>query len=248
MRIVDARVDDGDGDGVAAARHSPGFRRVDVRVGRSPTAADRKADVVQAPETAEEGIVRRHVGADDEVRLGVAHPEVAAELRERTRGGIGPQPRERTVDLLEAALLACPDLGENLLLLGCRHAGLEADQELARFYRDVLPADFSAARRMTYAWVPALARRASVRYEARHSEIELSREQDRGSDARLARLKTRVVLQGDYEGIRQFVYELETSPEFVIIDDVAIAQAEANKPLTLTLELSTYYRLGADGT
>jgi len=123
-----------------------------------------------------------------------------------------------------------------------------ADQELARFYRDVLPADFSAARRMTYAWVPALARRASVRYEARHSEIELSREQDRGSDARLARLKTRVVLQGDYEGIRQFVYELETSPEFVIIDDVAIAQAEANKPLTLTLELSTYYRLGADGT
>ena len=56
------------------------------------------------------------------------------------------------------------------------------------------------------------------------------------------------MLQGDYEGIRRFIYALETAPEFVIIDDVSLAQAEANKPLTLTLELSTYYRLGDNGT
>ncbi len=54
-----------------------------------------------------------------------------------------------------------------------------------------------------------------------------------------------MVLQGEYENIRRFVYELETAPEFVIIDDVTLTQADAAKPLTLTLELSTYYRLGA---
>jgi len=51
------------------------------------------------------------------------------------------------------------------------------------------------------------------------------------------------VLQGDYESFRQFIYELETSPEFVIIDDVTLTQTDPNKPLTLTLDLSTYYLL-----
>jgi len=121
-----------------------------------------------------------------------------------------------------------------------------ADQELATFYDKVLPPDFAAAQRMTYAWVPAVARKANVRYEARHQEIDAQKET--GKNAYIGRLKTRVVLQCDYENFRQFVYELETSPEFVIIDDVSIAQTEANRPLSLTLELSTYYRLGANGS
>jgi hypothetical protein len=41
---------------------------------------------------------------------------------------------------------------------------------------------------------------------------------------------------------------LETTPEFIIIDDLTLSESEANKPLNLTLELSTYYRLGANGT
>lgn len=121
-----------------------------------------------------------------------------------------------------------------------------ADQELATFYKEVLPSDLSAARRLTYV-VPALAHKARVRYQAKQMEQEEVKEQP-GKEARLARLKTRVVLQGDYEAVRQFVYDLETSSEFVIIDDVSLAQADAEKPLTLTLELSTYYRLRADGT
>ena len=56
-----------------------------------------------------------------------------------------------------------------------------------------------------------------------------------------------MVLQGDYESFRQFIYELESAPEFVIIDDVTLAQNDPTKPLTLTLQLSTYYRLGANG-
>ena len=46
-----------------------------------------------------------------------------------------------------------------------------------------------------------------------------------------------MVLQGEYESLRQFIYELETAPEFVIIDDVTLAEGEAGKPLTLTLDV-----------
>ena len=119
-----------------------------------------------------------------------------------------------------------------------------ADQELATFYDRMLPGSLPAARNMTYTRVPALAQKADVRMVSRHEAPDqvLLRE------GRVGRLQTRIVLQGDYNGIRRFIYALETAPEFVIIDDVALTQAEANKPLTLTLELSTYYRLGANGT
>jgi len=54
-------------------------------------------------------------------------------------------------------------------------------------------------------------------------------------------------LKGEYQDLRQFIYELESSPEFIIIDDVTLSQPEADKPLVLSLQLSTYYRLAADG-
>lgn len=116
-----------------------------------------------------------------------------------------------------------------------------ADEELAKFYQKVVPPDLSGARSLTYARLPALARKTSVKYEERHSDVEI------GRDSRLGRLKIRMVLQGDYANIRRFIYELETAPEFVIIDGVTLAQVDASKPLTLTLDLSTYYRLGSHG-
>ena len=119
-----------------------------------------------------------------------------------------------------------------------------ADQELATFYQDVLPADLDAARRLTYAKLPALARKANVKFEERRSDFD----QQRQKNSRLGRLQTRIVLEGDYESLRQLLYELETTPEFLIVDDVALAQSETSKPLTLTLEVSTYYRVGANGT
>ena len=51
-----------------------------------------------------------------------------------------------------------------------------AEQELATFYGKVLPADLSAARRMTYAALPALARKANVKYDASRTEIEVVEE------------------------------------------------------------------------
>jgi type II secretion system (T2SS) protein M len=117
-----------------------------------------------------------------------------------------------------------------------------ADEELSTFFDQVLPADQSAARRLTFTAVPALARKRHVKYLDRKIDVELG-----GRDAQVARLKIRVDLQGDYESLRQFIFELESAPEFVIIDDVTLVQSDPDKPLTLSLELSTYYRLGPSG-
>ena len=120
-----------------------------------------------------------------------------------------------------------------------------ADQELATFYSRVIPPDLSAARRMTYATLPALARKANVRYEQRRIDVDQTRSGN--NNGRLGHLKIRMVLQGDYEAVRRFIYELETAPQFVIIDDITLSQADSTRPITLTLELSTYYRLGENG-
>ena len=90
-----------------------------------------------------------------------------------------------------------------------------------------------------------LARKANVKFEERRSDIDL--QQQRQKNTRLGRLQTRIVLEGDYESLRQLLYELETTPEFLIVDDVGVTQPEANKALTLTLDVSTYYRVGANG-
>lgn len=118
-----------------------------------------------------------------------------------------------------------------------------ADEELAAFYSKVLPADMTAARRMTYASLPALARKAGVDYEARTTDIEAV---DR--DNRLARMNIHMVLQGDYESLRQFIYALESAPEFVIIDDVTLVENESDQPLRLDVNMSTYYRLRSNGS
>lgn len=117
-----------------------------------------------------------------------------------------------------------------------------ADEELATFYDKVLPSDQSAARRLTYASLPALARKANVKFLDRRTDVEPP-----AKDTRLGLLKMRTQFQCDYESFRQFIFELESAPEFVIIDDVTISQNDLAKPLTLTLQLSTYYRLGANG-
>lgn len=117
----------------------------------------------------------------------------------------------------------------------------KADQELAIFYKKILPANLDAAQRLTYARLPALARKTNVKFENRRSGIDLQPQRN----SRLGRLQTQLVVQGDYESLRQFLYEIETTPEFIIVDDVTLGQNEANKPITLTLEVSTYYANGA---
>jgi hypothetical protein len=117
-----------------------------------------------------------------------------------------------------------------------------ADQELSTFYDKVLPADLPSARRLTYATLPLLARRSNVKFLDRRLEVEPIRK-----DSRLGLLKIDTSWQGDYGSVRRFIYELESAPAFVIIDGLTLAQLDETKPLTLSLHLSTYYRLGANG-
>jgi len=117
-----------------------------------------------------------------------------------------------------------------------------ADQELTTFFEKVLAPSLPAARDLTYATLPSLAKKSNVKLLDRRFEIEKPEK-----NARLGLLKVHTAWQCDYESFRQFIYALESAPPFVIIDDVSLAQNDPSKPLMLVIELSTYYRLGANG-
>ena len=79
---------------------------------------------------------------------------------------------------------------------------------------------------MTYTRLPALARKSEFGYQSGSSEVDPSIK-----SSRIGRLQSRMVLQGDYQSFRRFIYEVESSPEFLIIDSVTLTQSEADKPL-----------------
>lgn len=112
-----------------------------------------------------------------------------------------------------------------------------ASTELTTFYSEILPSDLAGARRLTYLRLAQLARESGLRYE-RSTREPVS---ERGST--LTRLQIEMVLSGDYDSMRNFIYQLENAPEFVVIDDVGLAEgALEGSGLQLTLKLSTYYR------
>ena len=113
----------------------------------------------------------------------------------------------------------------------------EADQELSAFYQKVLPADLTSARRLTYASLPELAKKTGIRYEARSASNE-----ETEKDTKLGHMKIKMVLQGDYRNIRQFIYELESAPNFLIIDDLTIQERSEGEAQMLTIDMSTYFR------
>ena len=117
-----------------------------------------------------------------------------------------------------------------------------ADVELRKFYGEVLPDDLAGARRITYARLAQLANDADLRYERR------SYEPDANYDGSLQKVKITMVLEGEYRNVRRFIHDLETAPEFVVIEDVALAEgADPNAPLTLTLQLATFFRSEGHG-
>jgi len=121
-----------------------------------------------------------------------------------------------------------------------RDGQAKATQDLDRFYRQVLPADVAAARRVTHLKLSQLAREHDVTFERSAAVPEQVR------DSSLERLKVSYALSGDYDDVRRFIYDIETGDDFVVIDNVMLSEGnDANAPLLLTLELSTYYRAGA---
>jgi Type II secretion system (T2SS), protein M subtype b len=114
------------------------------------------------------------------------------------------------------------------------------DAALQTFYRDVLPTSLAGARGMTYLHLAQLAERHNLKSSHRSADAEAN------PQGPLQRLRLTMALEGNYDDVRRFVYELETGSEFIVIDGVTLTQGgEAGAPLQLTLALSTYYRHGA---
>ena len=118
---------------------------------------------------------------------------------------------------------------------------VSADAELEKFYTAVLPPDQSAARRITFLKIEQLAKAAHVTLVNRQFDPK----QDR--DSSLGKLSITVALTGQYRDVRRFIYDLETAPEFLILENVALQQgADNDRGLSVNLKVATYYRAGAD--
>ena len=116
-----------------------------------------------------------------------------------------------------------------------------ATRELASFRTEVLPKSVGDARRLLQLKVAQLARTHDITF----ARSIATPEGIRGSQ--LGRLQATIELVGRYRDVRQFLYELETSKDFVIVDSIVLSEGEdASSPLNLTLSLSTYFLAAPD--
>jgi hypothetical protein len=117
----------------------------------------------------------------------------------------------------------------------------QADQELKKFYGEILAPDLSGARRMLYPHLDQLARSTNlttVRYRWEPN--------DEGS-GELRKLTMTLILAGEYTNVRRFIHELETAPEFLVLESVAVISGEGDRQLNVTAHVSTYYRTADHG-
>jgi hypothetical protein len=116
-----------------------------------------------------------------------------------------------------------------------------ADAELKKFYSAVLPPDLSAARRII-GKLDQLAAAANV--QLGQETIEVGQEQG----SQLGKLTATVVLIGEYRNIRRLIHALETAPEFLVLENIALSQGtERDRGLNVVVKVATYFRIGTDG-
>ena len=118
----------------------------------------------------------------------------------------------------------------------------QADIELAKFYGDVLPSDLSGARRITFLRMEQLADQCDLRLQRETSDPKPQRE------SQLVKFTYTAALSGEYRNIRRFVHELETAPEFLVLENVELSQSDMDdRGLNVTVQVATYYRTGSNG-
>lgn len=156
----------------------------------------------------------------------VIYPRTSTEGELEERARIAAQARSRaSADLAAAEAM--------------RTGQERAAQQLARFYDTVLPQGQEGARRITYRRLATLADESNLDYDRRTIATR------RTFESELEHMDVTMSLEGEYRDVRRFIHQLETAPEFVVIDGITLAQDERNAPLTLTLRLSTYYKAGS---
>lgn len=119
----------------------------------------------------------------------------------------------------------------------------QADAELQRFYADVLPANISEARQMTYLMIDQLAGEAGLRRGQRSFTPSNVR------DSTLGKLTILVRLSGEYQQIREFIHALETAEDFLVLERVELVQVEGQaRGLDVNVQIATYFQQqGAQG-
>jgi Tfp pilus assembly protein PilO len=115
----------------------------------------------------------------------------------------------------------------------------EADAELKKFFGEVLPDSFSGARGVLFPHLDELAASANLRLSNATTRPEKIRESD------LQKLTVQMNLTGEYTNIRRFMHELETAPEFLVLESVTLSQGgDETQDLRLTATVATYFRTG----
>lgn len=159
---------------------------------------------------------------------------------------VGILPMSRAVAASETrALAASADAAaaaSELAAATAARAGRDtASRELGTFHREILPAGVAEARRLLQLRIAQLARQHDVTFARSIATPETIR------GSQLARLQASIELVGRYRDVRQFLYELETARDFVIVDSIVLSEGEdASAPLNLTLVISTYFRAVPD--
>jgi type II secretory pathway pseudopilin PulG len=120
-----------------------------------------------------------------------------------------------------------------------REGKAQATKDLETFYGEVLPSNVPAARRLLTSKIQDLARAHEVDYERGGLDIETV------PKSALERMVASLTLTGEYDDIRAMIYDLETAPEFIVIDNIVLSEGRENESLSWSMELSTYYRTAA---
>lgn len=118
---------------------------------------------------------------------------------------------------------------------------VQAGEELKKFYSDVLPASLSEARSLLYLEIATLAKETGLL----HSTSIFTRDDiEDVENSALVRFGTNVSLSGDYAAIRRFLYHLETSEQFLVVEGVNLGEAstqQTGRAIEVVLQVATYY-------
>ena len=115
-------------------------------------------------------------------------------------------------------------------------AKTDAEAELDRFYRDVLPQGLAGAMVESFSRLTSLAALHGLTMERRSSSPMVVERSP------LRRLDISMLLQGEYHDLRRFIYDLEVGKEFLVIEEIVLRRDETVRDgEVLDLGLSTYY-------
>ena len=115
-------------------------------------------------------------------------------------------------------------------------AKTDAEAELDRFYRDVLPQGLAGARVESFSRLTSLAALHGLTMERRSSSPMVVERSP------LRRLDISMLLQGEYHDLRRFIYDLEVGKEFLVIEEIELRRDETVRDgEVLDLGLATYY-------